>query len=203
MWDTYKLSRLIYCDWNVSQIGFENLEDHAIPPTTTEALLYLSLQHQLVELRKENIELRKWMTNDQHYKDNYVRKPEKPEIKLDSSDGDWALFMDTWNRYKEMCKLTNPSTICNELRMVCTPELNRLLFNLMGAESLNTASEDQLLQYIMLVTAKRFHKEVHQQNFHSMKQKEGESITHFLARLQTLAKFCEFTVTCPNKPDYG
>ena len=36
-----------------------------------------------------------------------------------------------------------------------------------------------------------------------MKQKETESITHFLARLQTLAKFCEFTVAYPNKPDCG
>ena len=111
--------------------------------------------------------------------------------------------MDTWNRYKEMCKLTNLSTICNELRMACTPELNRLLFNLMGAEALNMASEDQLLQYIKLIAVRGFYKEVHQQNFHSMKQKEGELITHFLARLWTLAKFCEFTVACSNKPDCG
>ena len=36
-----------------------------------------------------------------------------------------------------------------------------------------------------------------------MKQKEGESITHFLARLRTLVKFCEFSVICPKKPDCG
>ena len=92
-----------------SPIGFKNLEDLATPPTTTEAPSYRSLLHQLVELQKENIELRRQATNDQHYKDNYVRKPERPVIELDSSDGDWALFMDTWNRYKEMSKLTNPS----------------------------------------------------------------------------------------------
>ena len=143
------------------------------------------------------------MTNDQHYKVNFVQKPERPVTELDSSDDDWALFIDTWNQYKEMCKLTNPSIICNELRTACTPELNRLLFDLMGAEAQNTASEDQLLQYIKLIMVRGLHKEVHRQNFHSMKQKEGESITHFLARLRTLAKFYEFTVTCPNKPDCG
>ena len=46
-------------------------------------------------------------------------------------------------------------------------------------------------------------KEVHRQNFHSIRQKEGRLITHFLARLWTLAKFCEFTTTCPNEPDCG
>ena len=141
--------------------------------------IVLSLLHQLVELQKENIELRRQATNDQHYKDNYVRKPERPVIELDSSNGDWILFMDTWNQYKEMCKLTNPSTIYNELRMACIPELNRLLFDLMGAEALNMASGDQLLQYIKLVAVRGLHKEVHWQNFHSMKQKEGESIIHF------------------------
>ena len=98
--------------------------------------------------------------------------------------------MDTWNWYKEMCKLTNPSTICNELRMACIPELNRLLFDLMGADTLNTASEDQLLQYIKLVTVRGLHKEVYWQNFYSMKQKEGELIKYFLARLRARVKFC-------------
>ena len=45
------------------------------------------------------------------------------------------------------------------------------------------------------------YKEVHRQNFHSMRQKEWKSIMHFLARLWTLEKFCLFTVTDPNKPD--
>ena len=100
-----------------------------------------------------------------------------------------------------MCLLTNPAIIRNELRAAYTSELNRLLFDLLGAETLNSATEEQLLQYIRLVAVRRFHEEVHHQNFHSMRQKERESIPHFKARLRTLAKFCEFSVTCPNKPD--
>ena len=80
-----------------SPIGCENLEDIATLPTTTETPSYLSLLHQLVELQKENIKLRRRMTNDKHYKDNHVWKPEKPVIELGSSDSDWALFIDTRN----------------------------------------------------------------------------------------------------------
>ena len=36
-----------------------------------------------------------------------------------------------------------------------------------------------------------------------MRQKEVERMIHFLARLWTLAKVCEITVTCPNEPDCG
>ena len=161
--------RRYYQLYIASPIGCKNLEDLATLLTMTEAPSYLSLLYQLVEVQKENIELRRRMTNDHHYKDKYVQKPKKPVIELDSSNGDWALFMNTWNWYKEMCKLTNLSTICNELRTACTPELNRLLFDLMGAEALNTASEDPLLQYIKLIAVRGLHKEVRQQNFHSMK----------------------------------
>ena len=36
-----------------------------------------------------------------------------------------------------------------------------------------------------------------------MIQKEEELITHFVARLWTLVKCCEFSVTYPNKQDCG
>ena len=177
MEDAYKLSRLTYCIiGNLSQIrptihGVTNkIQKPGRPCNTTDYDRSPVVPQSITSTgrtSKRNIELRRQVTNDQHYKDNYVQKHERPVIELGSSNGDWALFMDTWNQYKEMCKLTNPSTICNELRMASTPDLNRLLFNLMGA--LNTTSEDQLLQYIKIVAVRELHKEVHRQNFHSMK----------------------------------
>ena len=88
-------------------------------------------------------------------------------------------------------------------RSACTPERNRLLFKLIGPKALNTATEEHLLQQIRFVAVKGLHKEVHRQNFHSMKQKEGESITHFPARLHAQAKFCEFMVTYLNEMNCG
>ena len=95
----------------------------------------------------------------------------------------------------------NLVVIWNKIRATCTPELNRLLFDLLEAKTLNSPKEEQLLHYTRLVVVRELHKEGHQQNFHLKRQKEGESITHFMARLQTLAKFCKFTVTFPPKTD--
>ena len=45
---------------------------------------------------------------------------------------------------------------------------------------------------------KDLHKEVHWHTFHNIRQQEGEGITHFLAKLQSRARLCEFTVKCTN-----
>lgn len=163
---------------------------------------YLKLMQQLVELQKENIELRKEMLHG-HPNISCVKKPERPSIGLDTTEGEWALFLDTWARYKDICRLKDQVVIRNELRATCTPETNRLLFELIGPTRLNTATEGYLLQQIRLVAVKGLHKEVHRQSFHSMAQNEGESITHFLSRLRGQAKFCEFNVKCPNEQTCG
>jgi len=171
------------------------------PPVTMDQQ-HLELMKQMMELQQENISLRKQMLSGQSNMSR-VRKPDRPSIGLDATDGDWALFIDEWTRYKDMCGLKDSAVIRNELRTACTPETNRLLFELIGPETLDTATEEHLLQQIRLVVVKGLHKEVHRQNFHFMRQKEGESITHFLARLRAQAKFCEFTVTCPNEVNCG
>ena len=61
----------------------------------------------------------------------------------------------------------------------------------LGTETLNSTTEEQLLQHIRLVVVRGLHKEVYQQNFHSMRQEE-ESIMHFVVRLWTQAILCEF-----------
>ena len=48
------------------------------------------------------------------------------------------MFTDQWARYKDMTKLRNLAEIRNELRSTCSREVNKLLFDLVGAESLNT-----------------------------------------------------------------
>ena len=102
-----------------------------------------------------------------------------------------------------MCGITKPVMLRNELRTACPREVKRLLFDLIGAEALNSATEEQLLRQIKLVAVRGLHKEVYRQKFHAMRQGEGESITHFLARLRSLAKFCDYTITCPNEQGGG
>ena len=98
-----------------------------------------------------------------------------------------------------MCDLTNRAEIRYELRTACSPNVNRLLFQLLGSETLNIATEEQLLHQIRLVAMKGQHKEVHRHTFHNIRQQEGEGITYFLAKLQSQARLCEFTEKCTNR----
>ena len=140
---------------------------------------YLQLVQQLIELQKENNELRRGSVQGK----SASKPPERPVIEQGSTDIEWALFVDSWNRYKEMCRLTDPAEIRNELRSTCSTKMNRILFELVGTEILSTTIEHQLLHQIRLVAVKGVHKEVHRQTFHNMRQQEGEPVTHFLAKL--------------------
>ena len=129
---------------------------------------YVQLIQQLINLQTENNELRKRRDNTPVR--SFTKKPDRPVIEEDSTDEDWALFVDAWGRCKEMCDLTNLTEIRNELRTACSPNVSRLLFQLLGSETLNIASEELLLYQIRLVAVKGLHKEVHRHTFHDIRQ---------------------------------
>ena len=95
-------------------------------------------------------------------------------------------------------KISDPVEIRNELRSTCSPVINKLLFDFVGASTLNSCTEQQLLAHIKSVAVKGVHKEVHHQKFHSLHQLPGEPVTQYLARLRAQAALCEFRVTCTN-----
>ena len=45
-----------------------------------------------------------------------VKCPDWPAIDADSTDSDWAMFMDSWSHYKVMSKISDQTEIRNELR---------------------------------------------------------------------------------------
>jgi hypothetical protein len=125
--------------------------------------------------------------------------PKRPTIEANMDDADWSLFLDTWERYTKMTKLTTREVIILELRAACSNDVNKLLFEFVGAETLNsdTLTTDGLIGHIKSVAVKGVHKEVHRMNFGKMSQSTGESITHFVARLRSQSLLCEFSVNCP------
>jgi len=125
-------------------------------------------------------------------------KPTRPIIEADCTDNKWAIFKDTWLRYKQMARLTGPAEIRNELRSSCSPAVNELLFNFVGPDKLNRSTEEELLTHIRSVAVKAVHSEVYRQQFFRLKQSDGESITHFVSRLKSQAMLCDFTQTCHN-----
>lgn len=102
-----------------------------------------------------------------------VKRLDRPVIDGDATDSDWAMFIDSLDRYKTMTKISDPVEIRNELRSTCSPVINKLLFDFVGASTLNSCTEQQLLAHIKLVAVKGVHKEVHRQNFHSLQQSPG------------------------------
>ena len=121
---------------------------------------------------------------------------DRPVLTADCSDNKWIVFTDAWCRYKEMSGLVDPDAIRHELRATCDPAVNEMLFNFVGPDVLNVASEEQLLAHIKSVAVKTVHREVYRQQFFSMRQSENESITRFISRLNSQAMLCDFAKQC-------
>ena len=128
-----------------------------------------------------------------------ARKPDRPVVNADIDDREWALFEDTWSRYKDWVG-GNVASIRSELRFACSPEVNKMLFEFVGPQTLNTCTETELLAHIKSIAVKQVHHEVHQMTFHGMFQQEGESVTRWCARLKAQAFLCQFETQCPCTP---
>ena len=149
---------------------------------------------QLTELQKENAELRLQQSNSQA--DGKTRRPDRPTIEPNLDDSDWALFEDTWKRYKVMANLNTTEKIRMELRAACSPDVNKLLFEFVGPTVLDGANEADLLKHIRSIAVKGLHQEVHRVHFGKLTQADGEAITHYVARLKSQATLCKFNIDC-------
>lgn len=125
-----------------------------------------------------------------------TKRPDRPVITANMDDREWALFEDTWSRYKIMTGLSSEEEIRMELRASCSVDVNKFLFEFVGPTVLNNATEEDLLNHIRKIAVKSTHKEVHRMNFGKMNQSEKETITLYVARLKAKAALCDFNVMC-------
>ena len=159
---------------------------------------------QLTTLQAENTQLRNNVAGvpppqqQQQPPRPKTKSPDRPVINADTDEQEWELFKDSWNRYKTMTAVTNVNMLRLELRAACSQDVNRLLFEYIGADALNTADENELLDFIKSVAVKGTHKEVHRMKFFRLCQMDGETITQFVARLRSHAILCKFKVVCEN-----
>ena len=126
-----------------------------------------------------------------------VKRPDRPVIDQNSSDNDWELFLDSWSRYKRMTNLTGGEATVMELRACCSTDVNKLLFQYVGAAPLNRSTEEELIKHIRSVAVKGVHPEVHRLRFTNLRQEDTEQITQYIARLKAQTALCDFFVTCP------
>ena len=149
---------------------------------------------QLKQLQTENTQLRN--NNNTDPPAERTKRPDRPVVNANIDEREWELFKDSWQRYKTMAGLTRVENIRMELRASCSTDVNRLLFEFVGAPTLDTTTEAEMLTHIRAVAVKGTHKEVHRMNFFKLNQMEGESITQFVARLKSQASLCQFNITC-------
>ena len=95
---------------------------------------------------------------------------------------------------------TDIESIRDELRSACSNEVNKLLFEYVGATRLNACLESDLLAHIKSVGVKDTHKAVHRVEFDKMFQNDGETITRYVSRLNAKAFLCEFEIQCSCTP---
>ena len=155
---------------------------------------------QFEKLQEENAQLRALVGQPGTRQTNQTKKPDRPTVDSGMNDREWALLDDSWSRYKKMTNIVDLETIRMELRAACSVDVNKMLFEFVGAETLDTCTEAELLNHIKSVAVRTVHKEVHRMVFNTMVQKDKESVTKFVAALKSQAALCEFKVTCPCDP---
>jgi len=174
-----------------------------VPGQNQTLTMMLNMQQQQMAMQQQITQLLTQLTPTAPTHNNTPQpsqrnKPSRPIIEADCTDNRWVIFKDAWVRYKQMAKLTDLNEIRNELRSACSSAVNELLFNFVGPASLNTATEDELLNHIRSVAVKTVHPEVYRQQFFRLKQSDGEAITHYVSRLKSQAMLCDFVQKCDN-----
>ena len=124
-----------------------------------------------------------------------VRKPERPKIDIESSESQWAFFLDEWDTYKHRAGISGPDTTL-ELRATCSTTLRRSLFDFMGKDTLGSADKESLLNHIKNIAVKGKNTAVHRQEFYGMAQVAEQPIQAFVGQLRSKAVQYDFTTKC-------
>ena len=169
------------------------------------------LHKEMIDMLKSTARHQEWIKADDssssgsvnevrtpHSRNANIPKPERPTIEEGCDDFGWKLHLDKWNRFKSMCNLSEKSQILMNLRESCSTEINRLLFQYVGEQELNSPAltEEKLLAHIKSVAVQSIHTEVHRWHFNQLEQQDSEPATKFVGRLKAQAALCKFQVQC-------
>jgi len=164
------------------------------------------LHEEMIQMLKSTAKHQRWLPADEdNAEESKPRlnrpnrpRPIRPIIEEGVDDFGWNLFLDKWQRYKQMTGVEGAREVCLELRDSCSPEVNRMLFEFIGADKLNDThlTEEILLKDIKAVAVRSIHKEVHRWHFNQIAQDDSEKVTKFVGRLKAQAILCDYNVDC-------
>ena len=120
---------------------------------------------------------------------------QRPEIKQDVTEEDWATFLQEWNHFKR-CTLLPQGSIADQLFQCCERGLGRLL--LRENPDVITGGETSLLEAMKKMAVVKVATSVRRQNLMALKQDHGESFREFYANVKSAAATCAYTIKCPH-----
>ena len=115
------------------------------------------------------------------------KKPDRPSLDMDTTEGEWAIFEDSWAMYTRMTGLVDAEGIRDEMRECCTKQL----------VVLGSCDEFQLMRFIKAIAVSGVHKEVHRAAFQGMHQQQRELYQAYAARLKAKAELCHYGIKAP------
>ena len=86
--------------------------------------------------------------------------------------------------------------ISDELRVCCSHELRRSLFDFVGTENLTNTDENTMLEKLKSIAVIGKNVAVHRQEFHLMSQSTGDQFNNFVSRLKAKGRHYAFTIHC-------
>ena len=135
-------------------------ENQVQNPSDPMALM-MQMQKQQIEMQQQMTILMSQVLNKENANAGETRrsapKLERPSIDADASDNKWVISTDAWKRFKEMAKLSDAKEIRNELRSACSSTVNEYLYNFVGPDKLDNATEAEMLEFIKSVAVKTVH----------------------------------------------
>ena len=120
---------------------------------------------------------------------------------MDTTEGEWGIFEDSWARYKRMTGLEEEGLLRDKLRECCSKQLNTRMVQMYGPTVLGACDEIKLLEMIKAITVKGVHKEVHRAAFQGMHQQQGELYQAYAARLKAKADLGQYCIKAPKCED--
>ena len=125
-----------------------------------------------------------------------MKKPDRPIVKEDSTDQDWAIFEFEWGRYCTAVGITGDEDVLrSELLNCCDPALRQRLLEMVGPETLNNMTEKDLKALIKEIAVLSVDPVVHRVQFSGLKQDHGEPFQRYVPKLKAKASLCQFVVT--------
>ena len=152
---------------------------------------YLKLLSHIKQTRSQQSEVNNMFRGSQTKQNSSSGKVPTPKILPNSSERDYDIFLFKWNIYKKHLNLGKDAAV-RALYLTCPDEIQDRVLVQMGINDIIEWDENKLLAAIKEVATNKVSKIIHIQQFHSMNQKESETINEFVQKLYSKASSCKF-----------